>query len=164
MDSKMKKLISRLAVCVLFFALLLSGFYEVCRASDQNDVTYVGTESCKECHEVEYENFKAFARKATSYESIKKMQKGLTAEEIKGCYGCHTTGFGQPGGFISIEKTPDLKDAGCEVCHGPGSKHIESEDPEDIIANIEVESCKTCHNSSRVAAFNFKPMLHGGAH
>ncbi len=160
----MNKFFNQIAVCVLFFVFIFAGFYEVCRASDQSDTTYVGTESCKECHEVEYENFKAFAKKATSYESINRMKKGLTAEEIKGCYGCHTTGYGQPGGFVSIEKTPQLQDAGCEVCHGPGSNHIESEDSDDIIVELEAENCKTCHNAGRVEAFNFKPMLYGGAH
>jgi hypothetical protein len=164
MDTKMKKLIGHPGFCALVLVLILSGFYEISRASDQDEAAYVGTETCKECHETEYENFKAFAKKATSYESIKKMQKGLTAEELKGCYGCHTTGYGKPGGFVSIEKTPERQDAGCEVCHGPGSNHVESEDPDDIIADLEADSCKTCHNSSRVAAFNFKPMLYGGAH
>jgi len=160
----MKKIINPIFVGALFSVLISAGFYGICHASDQDNVTYVGTASCKECHEDKYENFKAFAKKATSYESIKKMQKGLTAEEIKGCYACHTTGYGKPGGFVSIEKTPHLQDAGCEVCHGPGSKHADSEDPEDIISELEAESCKTCHNSNRVEAFNFKPMLYGGAH
>jgi len=160
----MKKIINYLFVGALFSVLISAGFYGICHASDPDNATYVGTATCKECHEDEYENFKAFAKKATSYQSIKKMQKGLTAEEIKGCYACHTTGYGKPGGFVSIEKTPHLQDAGCEVCHGPGSKHADSEDPEDIISELEAESCKTCHNSSRVEAFNFKPMLYGGAH
>ena len=164
MDLKMKKYLSHLSIGAFFFTLILTGLYGVSRASDQDGATYVGTESCKECHEVEYDNFKAFAKKATSYESIKKMQKGLTAGELKECFGCHTTGYGKPGGFVSVEKTPHLQDAGCEVCHGPGSNHIESEDPDDLIAELDAESCKTCHNSSRVAAFNFKPMLYGGAH
>ena len=164
MDSKMKKLFCRRSISALFFVLILTGFYGVSRASDQGEATFTGTESCKECHEDEYENFKAFAKKATSYESIKKMQKGLTSQELKQCFSCHTTGYGQPGGFVSIVKTPHLADAGCEVCHGPGSNHVESEDPDDLIAELDAESCKTCHNSSRVEAFNFKPMLYGGAH
>jgi hypothetical protein len=164
MDLKMRKIICHLSISVLFYVLILSGFHGNCRASDQNEAIYVGTESCRGCHEVEYDNFKAFAKKATSYASIKKMQKGLTAEELKECYGCHTTGYGKPGGFVSIEKTPHLQDAGCEVCHGPGSKHVESEDPDDLMADLDADSCKACHNSTRVEAFNFKPMLYGGAH
>ena len=92
------------------------------------------------------------------------MAAKLTPEELKGCYGCHTTGYGKPGGFCSEQETPELKNNGCEVCHGPGSLHAASEDPEDLNTTIDVEDCMTCHNSERVAAFNFKPLLYGGAH
>ncbi|HDS17152.1 MAG TPA: hypothetical protein ENN66_11215 [Proteobacteria bacterium] len=57
-----------------------------------------------------------------------------------------------------------MSNLGCESCHGPGGAHIESEDSSDIIAKIDVTSCTHCHNSERVEAFNFKPLLYGGAH
>jgi hypothetical protein len=125
---------------------------------------FVGTQTCADCHEEQYETFKQYARKAHSFESIQKMQKGLTQQELKECYACHTTGYGQPGGFVSLEKTPHLKNAGCEVCHGPGSAHVESEDPDDIVTQLDMASCLVCHNSERVANFKFKPLLYGGAH
>jgi len=133
-------------------------------AQESADKTYIGSEACAACHEGEYETFSQHARKAKSFHSVEIMKKGLTPEKEKGCYKCHTTGYGQPGGFVSAEKTPHLKNTGCEVCHGPGSVHAESEDPEDIIYDISMDSCLTCHNSERVAAFKFKPLLFGGAH
>ncbi len=128
------------------------------------DKVYVGSEVCKGCHESQYNNFTKFCRKSHSFSSIKKMEKKLTPEEYRGCFQCHTTGYGQEGGFISEEKTPELKNAGCEVCHGPGSLHAESEDPDDIITQMDMESCLSCHNEERVSEFNFKPQLFGGAH
>jgi len=92
------------------------------------------------------------------------MRKGLTDSEYNECLTCHTTGYGKPGGYQSEQVTPELKNLGCESCHGPGSAHIESEDPEDIISSLNVEFCTSCHNPERVAAFNFKPLLYGGAH
>ena len=133
-------------------------------AQESAPKTYIGSEACAACHEGEYETFSQHARKAKSFHSVEIMKKGLTPEEEKGCYRCHTTGYGEPGGFVSVEKTPHLKNNGCEVCHGPGSLHAESEDPEDIIYNVSMDSCLTCHNSERVAAFKFKPLLFGGAH
>jgi hypothetical protein len=126
--------------------------------------TYVGSETCQGCHEDEFDSFTAYAKKATSYDSITVMAKGLTPAEIKACYACHTTGYGAPGGFISDSETPHLKNAGCEVCHGPGSLHVESEDSDDIIAELSIDACKACHRSDRVEAFKFRPLLHGGAH
>ena len=29
---------------------------------------------------------------------------------------------------------------------------------------MTMKDCETCHNSERVASFNFKPLLYGGAH
>ncbi|HMA68036.1 MAG TPA: cytochrome c family protein [Desulfosalsimonadaceae bacterium] len=125
---------------------------------------FVGSQTCMSCHPKQYERFTQFARKAHSFESVKIMQKNLTDEELKGCYECHTTGYGQPGGFVSEEKTPHMKNNGCEVCHGPGSAHARTLNPEKIIADVDMDTCKTCHNSERVAAFDFKPMKFAGAH
>jgi Cytochrome c554 and c-prime len=125
---------------------------------------YVGSEKCKDCHEAEHTAFQSGAKKAHSYESIRTMQKKLTPSEFQECFRCHTTGYGQPGGFRSIEETPHLKDLGCEVCHGPGSIHAASGDSADLTEDVTLELCGRCHDSKRVAAFRFKPMLFAGAH
>jgi hypothetical protein len=125
---------------------------------------YVGSEVCKQCHEKEYASFMKYAKKSKSFESIERVKKGLTGEEIKGCYACHTTGYGKPGGFVSEEKTPHLKNAGCEVCHGPGEFHVKTMNTKYIKRRLSIEDCEVCHTSERVQAFRYKPMIHGGAH
>ncbi len=125
---------------------------------------YVGSETCRGCHKKEYNTFKKYAKKAGSFESILRLKKGLTDAEIKRCYSCHTTGYGNPGGFESPEKTPHLKNAGCEVCHGPGSVHIKTKSRRDIKAGLTMEDCAACHTEERVRAFRYRPMKHGGAH
>ena len=141
--------------CCLFLMVSLS---------QAEQKTYVGSQACRDCHETEYSNYTRHSKKSKSFQSIKKMEKKLTPEEYRSCFECHTTGYGQPGGFTSEQETPLLKDAGCEVCHGPGSDHVDSEDPDDIIRTTTMEECMTCHNQSRVEAFDFKPLLFGGAH
>jgi len=148
-------------------ALLLVMFLSFClltKVNAENTKRYVGSEVCKDCHEEQYENFTKYAKKAHSYKSILRVKKGLTQEELKGCYACHTTGYGEEGGFRSLEETPHLKDAGCEVCHGPGSLHVESQDPKDIKSKLNKKDCERCHNPERVRAFKFRPLIHGGAH
>ena len=145
---------------VIFFVYGYAGV----GANDDNPKTYVGSEVCQDCHEDQYNNFNEFSKKAHSYDSVKVMKKGLTEAEIKSCFSCHTTGYGELSGFRSEQETPHLKNAGCEVCHGPGSAHIESEDPDDIKSKLSIADCETCHNPDRIKAFKFKPMLFGGAH
>lgn len=140
-------------------AMISPGFSQTIKIS-----VYVGSEVCKQCHKKEYESFTRYAKKSRSYESIERVKKGLTQEEIKGCYSCHTTGYGKPGGFVSVEKTPHLKNAGCEVCHGPAEFHVKTMNPQYIKRKLSVEDCEVCHIEERVKAFRYKPMIHGGAH
>ncbi|MCJ7483575.1 MAG: cytochrome c family protein [Thermodesulfovibrionales bacterium] len=149
------------------FILLFSCIMHAPLAAEQmgNKIPrYVGSDACKSCHENEYKYFMTYAKKASSFRSIERVKKGLTEEEIKGCYTCHTTGYGKPGGFISAEKTPHLKNAGCEVCHGPGEFHVSTGSPQHIKRKMKIEACEVCHTSERVRAFRYKPMIHGGAH
>lgn len=136
-----------------------------CAGNDiKSPATYVGSLACRDCHPDEYDNFSTYAKKSISFQSIERQMKHLTPEEIKQCYPCHTTGYGKPGGFVSVEETPHLKNAGCEVCHGPGAIHVKSEDPGDIKTKMNKKDCETCHISERVKAFKYKPLIHGGAH
>ena len=150
--------------CLLFCATLLFLGWQNNYAQAENGKTYVGSRACIDCHETEYNSFHAYAKKAHSYESIKKMRKSLTDAEYQKCFGCHTTGYGKPGGFRSEQETPHLKEAGCEVCHGPGSSHVESEDPSDIKGSLTPKDCEACHDSRHVEAFDYKPLIYGGAH
>lgn len=156
----MKYLSAALAVC-----MVLSLAVSAARTETPPGATYVGSEECSACHDLEFENFSRYAKKAKSFESIQLMASDLSPEEIKECYFCHTTGYGQPSGFTSIEETPELADAGCEVCHGPGSEHVDmGGDPSLIKGDLDLKDCTTCHNEERVRSFDFKPLLHGGAH
>ncbi len=154
-----------LLACILFAACLLPPLQLPSPAASAETVpTYVGSKACQPCHPNEYKSFMAYAKKSRSFRSIERMKKGLTKEEIEQCYSCHTTGYGRPGGFVSPEETPHLKNAGCEVCHGPGSLHVKTKDSGDIRAKLTMKDCETCHTSERIRAFRFKPLIHGGAH
>jgi hypothetical protein len=149
---------------VIFFLICLVVLSPPVGAMENETAHYIGSEACGACHPDQYDCFLLNSKKAKSYASVQKMAAKLTIAEIEACYSCHTTGYGHPGGFVSEGETPHLKNTGCEVCHGPGSLHVDSEDPADLIATMSIEECQTCHNSERVAAFNFKPLMYGGAH
>ena len=148
---------------MVFFSLPLLGFLAI-DARCESQSKYVGSGACKECHSAEYDSFLKHSKKAHSFESILSLKKGLDQTEMQKCFECHTTGYGKEGGFKSEEETPALKDAGCEVCHGPGGTHCETGDPKDIKGKLNARDCESCHNPDRVNAFKYKPMVYGGAH
>lgn len=43
------------------------------------------------------------------------------------CLVFHTTGYGKPGGFVSLDKTPELVGIGCEMFHGAGSEYTKEQ-------------------------------------
>jgi RecJ-like exonuclease len=157
------KLTLPVVLFALFFLISLSG-WQADKARCSVQPKYVGSEGCKECHSTEYDSFKKFNKKAHSFQSISRLKKGLSEAELKKCYECHTTGYGKEGGFQSEQATPKLKDAGCEVCHGPGSIHAETGDPKDIKGKLTAKDCESCHNAERVDSFKYKPLVYGGAH
>ncbi|MFH1034195.1 MAG: cytochrome c family protein [Pseudomonadota bacterium] len=133
-------------------------------AAAANQATYVGAEACQECHEKEYQSFKANSKKVHSFASVKRMSHALSETEMKQCYECHTTGYGKPGGFVSEQQTPKMAEASCEVCHGPGGLHAQSQSKSDIKGKLEAKDCLGCHNAERVQAFNFRPLIYSGGH
>jgi len=99
------------------------------------EAEYIGVQKCKACHIKQYKSW-ADTAMATSFESLKPGVKA--AEKQKAgidpakdythdsmCLECHTTGYGKPGGFTSIEETPNLANVQCESCHGPGGNYRE---------------------------------------
>lgn len=152
---------------VFYFAAIISAvigwaFAVPGHAGEKN--FFVGAKACESCHPEQYGSFMVNSRKAHSWQSVEKMSSKLTEAEIKECYACHTTGYGQPGGFISYSRTPELANVSCEACHGPGGLHVVSCDTADIRRTPVVKSCSDCHNAQRVENFNFKPMLYHGGH
>lgn len=140
----------------LFFTIMLILLFPFTASSD-----YVGSERCKSCHQIQYENFIKFSRMSRSFVGVEKMKNKITPDELKSCYECHTTGYGKKGGFISIDKTPYLKNTGCEVCHGPGKKHVETKKPQDIRGKLTTKTCEPCHTEERIRVFRFRPLLRG---
>ena len=125
---------------------------------------YVGSQVCAPCHAGQHERFMRYSKKAHSSKNLRLMAKGLSDQELTSCYGCHTTGYGRPGGFTDFTATPQLADGGCEVCHGPGSVHAASGDPAAIKGRLTLADCDPCHNDPRVHSFGYKPLLRAGAH
>ena len=120
---------------------------------------YTGSKSCKSCHEYEYEKWSTKSH-AHAYETL----KGVGSEVDPECVGCHVVGLKYEGGFVSEQETGDLKDVGCEVCHGPGSEHIRTLGKAETAApKMDCIDCHTPENSANYVddeAFYFEKIIH----
>ncbi len=104
---------------------------------EKTSYSYVGSQNCKKCHIKQYKSWEKSAM-ALSYDILKpgqradaKKKAGLDPKKDytndKSCLACHTTGYGQSGGFVNMEKTPNLAGVGCEMCHGAGGEYTKDE-------------------------------------
>ena len=124
---------------------------------------HAGSESCRGCHESEYETWAASPH-AAAVTTLSKAGKSTDAD----CLACHTTGFGRPGGFPRdgvVESHTDLARVGCESCHGPGAEHVQQGaakigtivslgDKCDSCVILQI--CGSCHDEVNDPGFEFE--------
>lgn len=109
-------------------------------------LTFTGSEDCRRCHEYEYDTWGMKAH-ANALASLKKVGSDRDPE----CVVCHVVGMEYEGGYVTEEKTPHLKDVGCENCHGPGSEHAKTY---GLKATRQPQmTCLTCHTAEKSTGF-----------
>jgi len=132
---------------------------------------FVGSKKCESCHEKSYDIWKRSGH-AHAYETLAKLDPPRNFDPE--CASCHVVGwhpskfFPYEGGFESVEKTPHLRNTGCEDCHGPGEKHVLAEMGNDealqkkyrqasVITKEQSkkEQCSTCHDIDNSPDFDF---------
>lgn len=87
------------------------------------EAKFVGSAKCKKCHEEAYKVWKDSAH-SHAYQTLVDATGPANRQFDPECIVCHTVGFNYVSGFTSEKATPELKDVGCESCHGPGSVHV----------------------------------------
>ncbi|MGD1042422.1 MAG: cytochrome c family protein [Sedimentisphaerales bacterium] len=81
------------------------------------------------------------SRHADAFATLEKVGSEYDPE----CVVCHVVGMQYQTGYISPAKTPELKDVGCENCHGPGSEHLRSLGA--IETSGPMSTCSDCHTA-----------------
>ena len=120
------------------------------------NLEYVGSKYCKLCHDYEYEKWMAskqvFIPALSKQASPDSWHAGAfaTLEKVGSeydpeCVVCHVVGMQYQTGYIAPAKTPELKDVGCENCHGPGSEHLRSLGA--IETSGPMSTCSDCHTA-----------------
>ncbi len=117
------------------------------RTQKQNRV-YATEATCLTCHAKEHGAWSQSGH-SRAYPALQEVNKSFDPE----CLICHTTGFGQPGGFISEIDTPELQNVQCEMCHGPRLEH--SRNPQGGFAGEARAACGKCHVKKHSPKFDF---------
>ena len=145
------KSLRKIAVAIAITAVLtiigisvLTGLYG--GTAKAADATYVPGSKCKTCH-IKVYKAQAETPHAKSLDNLIDAGEETNAE----CLPCHTTGYGQPGGFVDAASTEDLAGTTCQACHGPGSAHIEKglskEQRRATIEKTPKDPCTKCHKT-----------------
>lgn len=133
---------------------------------EAGDPTYVGTPECASCH-VEAHRFWEETAHASAVATLEERHKAFD----QNCIGCHVVGWEKPGGSVLGKLvyedelggetfTKDLREVGCESCHGAGSKHRlnpldETGQPQHIDRWPDEDSCVQCHVPDHSPTFDF---------
>ena len=125
-------------------------------AAEPGRASYVGGKECVSCH-------KPAARfwKHTVHAQAWKTLVEVGKEAHDDCVSCHVTGYGEVGGS-SLGYTHGLQDIQCEVCHGPGSIHVEKRGKESPFAGrlkTPESVCVRCHNEKHSDTFQYEAYL-----
>ncbi|MEO6598835.1 MAG: multiheme c-type cytochrome [Polyangiaceae bacterium] len=108
---------------------------------------YVGVEVCSSCHKSE-RAFWNLTQHSAAYATLSSAHKEFNLD----CVGCHVTGYDKPGGstVVHVDK---LRNVQCEVCHGPGSRHVDAPLDDKLISLPERSLCAAqCHHPPHVKA------------
>jgi hypothetical protein len=122
---------------------------------------YVSYKACMECHPEVVESWKKTPH-AGAFESLKK--QGEEKQKNPGCIKCHVVGMDKDGGFIDMELTPELKGVQCESCHGPGRRHVETQEASHIVTRPAEAACRVCHTEGQDKNFDYSKksrLVHG---
>ena len=77
-------------------AAVIAGLLGMAGAQADSDRDYVGSAACQSCHEREYRAFSNYAKKNSSFQSIVRLRKELTEEEVRDAISgnlCRCTGY-----------------------------------------------------------------------
>ncbi len=109
------------------------------------EASYVGIEACTSCHQRQRKFWDQTAHSG-AYATLSSQHKEFNLD----CVGCHVTGYDKPGGS-TVTHVERLQNVQCEVCHGPGSKHVASPNDKAFYTKPPESLCASaCHHPPHV--------------
>jgi hypothetical protein len=123
-------------------------------ALQKNEI--VGISACVRCHEKQTTFWKN-TRHANAYTTLAQQGQSFNLR----CLPCHVTAGNVSSSSAESELLfllsldTDRQTVGCEVCHGPGDRHLLSQGKEKPVRIPSEEICTKCHTPDRDNNFDF---------
>ena len=116
--------------------------------------SYATAAGCTSCHSKQFARF-GFTEHRNGGSTLMREGRHNDPE----CLTCHTTGFGQPGGFAETDPTSMRKWGGvqCEACHGPLAGHPREQ--RAVPAQVDETTCLRCHDEANSPNFDYSTYL-----
>lgn len=115
-------------------------------------LSVIDPSTCNDCHSAQYKQW-AGTMHAKAFDIIDRRMKIYNPD----CLSCHTTGFGNNKGFITVETTPQWKHIGCTECHWMNAKHLT--DPSIKPLPVTEKTCLRCHTNKNSPDFDYNKYL-----
>jgi predicted CXXCH cytochrome family protein len=112
------------------------------------DFRVAGTGACQTCHAADCAQW---SESAHGHAWTTLVDKRSQFDPY--CQQCHTTGYGLPGGFESVARSPQRTGVGCESCHGPSLAHAERPRTNTMYAARDL--CVRCHDRENSPQFEY---------
>lgn len=123
-------------------------------ATTPTEPGYASAGRCVSCHEKEMARW-VLTDHALAWQSLLIREEADNPE----CIGCHSTGFGEPGGFgeLSTGAIRKYKAVQCEACHGPLRGH--PADGSVTSMPVTEAGCIQCHDQANSPDFDYASYL-----
>jgi len=123
-------------------------------APSPHSATYASSGACVNCHSDEFARW-TLTKHAKAW--ITLVRRGET--DNPECVGCHTTGYGEPGGLgeLTDSNVRQFKGVQCEECHGPMGGHPSN--PDVTSSSVTRETCLKCHDEANSPQFDYETYL-----
>ncbi len=124
---------------------------------------YAGTSACSQCHQQQYEAWK-MTDHARAFTTLENKKQSFNSD----CLPCHVTSSVSENSpertkNLLLSLPPQLRSVGCEVCHGPGKKHIRAPKTNTLTRQPLPVVCLKCHTPKRDDSFDYKKKIYAAS-
>jgi hypothetical protein len=118
-------------------------------------LVFGGWRACAECHAAQTDFWEKTTH-ASAYQTLTEQKQQFNLD----CLPCHVTAEYKDikisaNDAVLLSLPTVLQQVGCEVCHGPGRDHVQSQEPSAISRKPDISICIRCHTSERDEGFNY---------